>query len=499
VPAPARVVLAHLRAGLRSLDVLLDPPGEVVDAEFEEQPAGESPSFTGAVVARAPIEVNLNDTITVRLTDRGREILAARIESEQRAIPEYLRGINPPANRRPDADGYLSTTIWDFANVFGCFLSMGAREPVAMTATLKPRGTEASAQPGPDLRPHLAAADKRARDIAQEVIRLHAELEAARRELEQTKAALQGAREGRDAAWDALVGLARRLDVAFDTTASPGELADLIFEASQRRREQREINDLAARLDEVRAALDLDADTYFGPVMHRLREVVGIAKAVRDAVGYVDFEGVADTAVADLHFAVKTGKQYDELAEALGCGLPADHANVRGKLEALKSEADSHAHLQRLRMALFLSMQASPAEIVNAVLSRIERLGELQDRAARNAIDALRILGCPEHVADVVGWAKLQAQQRPAGPGRPAQDGPKTTIKVTSSRYVDVDRLAPLKQYRDLPVSADNPRPVCIAGIATDVIGYSSDVDAGFIILARPVTAPAGTVVELIE
>ena len=57
--------------------------------------------------------------------------------------------------------------------------------------------------------------------------------------------------------------------------------------------------------------------------MDRLRQVVGIAKAVRDAVGYVDFEGVADTAVADLHFAVKIGKQYDELAEALGCGSSA--------------------------------------------------------------------------------------------------------------------------------------------------------------------------------
>ena len=158
-------VLDYLRAGVRSLDVLLGPaPGEVVDAE---QPAAlvaevENGPLCSAVThdtaedfarwteeARADlnapksappagIEVNLNDTITVRLTDRGREILAARIESEQRAIPEYLRGINPPANRRPDADGYLSTTIWDFANVFGCFLSMGAREPVAMTATIKP-------------------------------------------------------------------------------------------------------------------------------------------------------------------------------------------------------------------------------------------------------------------------------------------------------------------------------------------------------------------------
>ena len=74
---------------------------------------------------------------------------------------------------------------------------------------------------------------------------------------------------------------------------------------------------------------------------------------------------------------------------------------------------------------LFVSMNAAPAEIVDAALSRIERLGELQGRAARNAIDALRILGCPEHVADVVGWAKLQAQQKPAGPVRHLLIAPK--------------------------------------------------------------------------
>lgn len=135
---------------------------------------------------------------------------------------------------------------------------------------------------------------------------------------------LQAAR--RDAAWEALSGVAQRLCITVDSNKSPSELADLIFEASTRRREQRDIDDLTKRLEEVRSALDLDSDCYFGAVETRLREVMGIAKVAQGEMGFTDFEGVADALAASLDSARTTARLYDELALALGRGIHEEEA-----------------------------------------------------------------------------------------------------------------------------------------------------------------------------
>jgi hypothetical protein len=59
--------------------------------------------------------LHLNDTVQVKLTDRGRSIL------KQKASQELMKV--------EDADGWSSWVLWDLMNTFGNFLTPGQEEP----------------------------------------------------------------------------------------------------------------------------------------------------------------------------------------------------------------------------------------------------------------------------------------------------------------------------------------------------------------------------------
>ena len=70
------------------------------------------------------IEFNINDTIKVKLTDKGKEILNKWI-----AEGNKLCGMEPdfiPSCYQEDEDGYIHPQLWDFMSIFGPYFACGA-------------------------------------------------------------------------------------------------------------------------------------------------------------------------------------------------------------------------------------------------------------------------------------------------------------------------------------------------------------------------------------
>ena len=63
------------------------------------------------------VSFNINDTIKVKLTDEGKEILAKQIAEGVKAArldPDFV-----PSSYQEDEDGYIHPQLWDFMHIFG--------------------------------------------------------------------------------------------------------------------------------------------------------------------------------------------------------------------------------------------------------------------------------------------------------------------------------------------------------------------------------------------
>lgn len=72
------------------------------------------------------ISFNLNDIVRFKLTDKGCEYVLKL----NRTHPVYLRA---PLKYTPDANGWIETELWDFANIFGPTMGMGFDQTVEVT------------------------------------------------------------------------------------------------------------------------------------------------------------------------------------------------------------------------------------------------------------------------------------------------------------------------------------------------------------------------------
>lgn len=70
---------------------------------------------------------NLNDSIRVKLTDYGKSIYTARLETINHY---YGRRVIKDTKPTVDADGFSTFQLWDFMNTFGEYLYMGNTEIV---------------------------------------------------------------------------------------------------------------------------------------------------------------------------------------------------------------------------------------------------------------------------------------------------------------------------------------------------------------------------------
>lgn len=71
--------------------------------------------------------ININHKISVKLTDRGREILNKHIAEDINICNEAgIPTDNIPSCYKEDSDGYLHLQLWHFMNIFGPYLANGA-------------------------------------------------------------------------------------------------------------------------------------------------------------------------------------------------------------------------------------------------------------------------------------------------------------------------------------------------------------------------------------
>ena len=70
------------------------------------------------------IEINLNETIRVKLTDLGKDIYYHQFDELHEALKS--RGISPnqPTMPRVDADGFTSMQLWRFIELYGSHIGM---------------------------------------------------------------------------------------------------------------------------------------------------------------------------------------------------------------------------------------------------------------------------------------------------------------------------------------------------------------------------------------
>lgn len=70
------------------------------------------------------MKFNINDSVKVKLNDRGREILKQQHELLFKDIPRYK--FTPP---REDAEGWSKWQMWDLMQTFGPHISLGSKVP----------------------------------------------------------------------------------------------------------------------------------------------------------------------------------------------------------------------------------------------------------------------------------------------------------------------------------------------------------------------------------
>lgn len=70
------------------------------------------------------VEINLNETIRVKLTDLGKDIYYHQYDELHKALKG--RGFSPiqPTMPRVDADGFTSMQLWHFIELYGSHIGM---------------------------------------------------------------------------------------------------------------------------------------------------------------------------------------------------------------------------------------------------------------------------------------------------------------------------------------------------------------------------------------
>lgn len=71
------------------------------------------------------VEFNFNESISVRLTEEGRRILAEKHEELRKRFPK----IGPYTPKREDAEGRVSFQFWDLMRTFGPYMFLGNPRP----------------------------------------------------------------------------------------------------------------------------------------------------------------------------------------------------------------------------------------------------------------------------------------------------------------------------------------------------------------------------------
>lgn len=96
--------------------------------------------------------MNLNDTVLVKLTDRGRELMRANYDAlwADRKVPPYEFKLP-----KEDAEGFSRWQLWSLMQEFGPHIHMGMQNPFDLTIRVEEPADcyTAPAQPKPGLAP----------------------------------------------------------------------------------------------------------------------------------------------------------------------------------------------------------------------------------------------------------------------------------------------------------------------------------------------------------
>lgn len=79
-------------------------------------------------------EISLNDTVRVKLTDRGRQIHRNEHKELFSKLPVY-RPYKPP---KEDRDGYSQWQLWSLMSTFGSHCNLGSEPPFDINMQVKP-------------------------------------------------------------------------------------------------------------------------------------------------------------------------------------------------------------------------------------------------------------------------------------------------------------------------------------------------------------------------
>ena len=86
------------------------------------------------------MEINMNDTVYVKLTDRGREIMRKNIEEMNNSLPEGAVKF-PFKTKREDEDGWSEWQLWCLFQEFGEYVSMVKENPFDLNIRIKEDGS----------------------------------------------------------------------------------------------------------------------------------------------------------------------------------------------------------------------------------------------------------------------------------------------------------------------------------------------------------------------
>lgn len=73
------------------------------------------------------IAVNLNERVRVKLTDYGKDIYYHQFDELNR---EAGKQVIKPRFPKEDENGYASFQLWDFMNIYGKYMILGAPEVI---------------------------------------------------------------------------------------------------------------------------------------------------------------------------------------------------------------------------------------------------------------------------------------------------------------------------------------------------------------------------------
>ena len=126
------------------------------------------------------MNINLNHTIKVKLTDLGNKIYEDYLRSQYGSLSDYLGLSKIRLKKIEDQDGYIHFQLWEFMSIFGEHFYVGSEVVTEHNEIIFPDATVTT-----ELQEQLRKARKKAKRWKRKYLELRYELDKAEREVDE--------------------------------------------------------------------------------------------------------------------------------------------------------------------------------------------------------------------------------------------------------------------------------------------------------------------------